>query len=88
MFGETLDEEVFAAAEARSLNADVFFCVGTSFTVQPAARLPVWAKRAGAVVVEVNPHPTPCRTPPITRSAVAPRSSSLRSARLDMKRPD
>jgi NAD-dependent deacetylase len=44
---------------SRSLNADVFFCVGTSFTVQPAARLPLWAKQAGAVVVEVNPHPTP-----------------------------
>jgi NAD-dependent deacetylase len=27
--------------------------------VQPAARLPLWAKSAGAVVVEVNPHPTP-----------------------------
>ncbi len=59
MFGEMLDEEVFAEAEIRSLTADVFFCVGTSFTVQPAARLPVWAKSAGAVVVEVNPHPTP-----------------------------
>jgi NAD-dependent deacetylase len=54
-----LDEEVFAAAGIRSLNADLFFCVGTSFTVQPAARLPVWAKGAGATVVEVNPHPTP-----------------------------
>ncbi|MBN8455685.1 NAD-dependent deacylase [Accumulibacter sp.] len=59
MFGEMLDEEVFAAAQTRSLNADVFFCVGTSFTVQPAARLPVWAKYSGATVVEVNPHPTP-----------------------------
>ncbi len=58
MFGEMLDEEVFAAAEVCSLEADVFFCVGTSFTVQPAARLPLWAKSAGAVVVEVNPHPT------------------------------
>lgn len=59
MFGEMLDKEVFATAEIRSLGADVFFCVGTSFTVQPAALLPVWAKGAGAVVVEVNPHPTP-----------------------------
>lgn len=59
MFGETLDESVFTAAERSSLKADVFFCVGTSFTVQPAARLPLWAKSAGAVVVEVNPHPTP-----------------------------
>lgn len=59
MFGEMLDAEVFAAAEVCSLEADVFFCVGTSFTVQPAARLPLWAKSAGAVVIEVNPHPTP-----------------------------
>lgn len=59
LFGEMLDEEVFGAAEMRSLTADLFFCVGTSFTVQPAALLPVWAKRAGATVVEVNPHPTP-----------------------------
>ena len=59
MFGEMLDEAVFAAAEISSLKADIFFCVGTSFTVQPAARLPLWAKKAGAVVVEVNPHPTP-----------------------------
>ena len=59
LFGEALDEEVFAAAELRSTNADVFFCVGTSFTVQPAARLPLWARSSGATVVEVNPHPTP-----------------------------
>jgi NAD-dependent deacetylase len=59
MFGEMLDEEVFAAAQVRSLAADIFFCVGTSFTVQPAAHLPVWAKYSGATVIEVNPHPTP-----------------------------
>lgn len=58
MFGEMLDEEVFSAAESESLRADVFFSVGTSFTVQPAARLPVWAKSSGARVIEVNPHPT------------------------------
>lgn len=59
LFGEALDEDVFAAAEVRSLQADLFFCVGTSFTVQPAARLPLWAKSAGATVVEINPHRTP-----------------------------
>lgn len=58
LFGEMLDDEVFSAAETRSMNADIFFCVGTSFTVQPAARLPVWAKYAGAALVEINPHPT------------------------------
>lgn len=58
LFGEMLDEEVFAAATTSSLTADLFFCVGTSFTVQPAALLPLWAKRSGATVVEVNPQPT------------------------------
>lgn len=59
LFGEALNERVFSAAEKRSANADIFFCVGTSFTVQPAAQLPIWAKSFGAVVVDVNPHPTP-----------------------------
>ena len=58
LFGEMLDEQIFGSAEMRSLTADLFFCVGTSFTVHPAALLPVWARRAGATVVEVNPHPT------------------------------
>lgn len=59
LFGEALDPEVFTAAGRRSARADVFFCVGTSFTVQPAAHLPVWAKASGATVVEINPHRTP-----------------------------
>ncbi len=58
LFGEALDHGVFSAAGQRSARADVFFCVGTSFTVQPAAHLPVWAKASGAAVVEINPHRT------------------------------
>jgi NAD-dependent deacetylase len=86
MFGEMLDEEVFAAAEIRSLGADVFFCVGTSFTVHPPP-----ACRYGQSVParwwwkSIRTR-RPCRTPPITRSAAALRSSSLRCARqLDRK---
>ncbi len=59
LFGEALDQQVFADAGQRSAHADLFFCVGTSFTVQPAAQLPMWAKSFGATVVEVNPYPTP-----------------------------
>ena len=33
--------------------------VGTSTLVQPAASLPLVAKGRGAVVIEVNPDPTP-----------------------------
>jgi hypothetical protein len=88
MFGEMLDEEVFAAAEIRSLGADVFFCVGTSFTVQPAARLPVWAKVPARWWWKSIRTRRPCRTPPITRSATAPRSSSRAVHETRQEKPD
>ena len=58
-FGEDLPAEALAAAEQASANCDVFLCVGTSTVVYPAAGLPFAALRAGAVVIEVNPEPTP-----------------------------
>ena len=58
-FGEPLNEDLFAFAEAAILNADIVFSVGTSLTVHPVARLPQMAKDSGARVVEVNPFETP-----------------------------
>lgn len=58
-FGEPLDEEVFSHAVDSSLGADVFISVGTSAIIQPAASLPMAARRSGALIVEVNPHLTP-----------------------------
>jgi NAD-dependent deacetylase len=46
--------QAFAAAAS----ADVFFTVGTSALVQPAASLPIVARERGAFVVEINPTPT------------------------------
>lgn len=57
-FGEALNEDLLGFAEAAARNADVFFAVGTSASVQPAAGLPVMAKLSGARVVEINPHLT------------------------------
>jgi NAD-dependent deacetylase len=57
-FGEMLPPEAIQAAEEASENCDLFFCVGTSAAVYPAASLPFTALRAGAVVVEVNPNQT------------------------------
>jgi len=58
-FGEMLPpaalERTFKASEA----CDLFLVVGTSALVQPAASLPLMAKRHGATVIEVNPDPTP-----------------------------
>lgn len=58
-FGEPLDDEVFSHAVESSLGADVFISVGTSAIIQPAASLPMAARRSGALIVEVNPHLTP-----------------------------
>ena len=41
-------------AEAAARACDVFFSVGTSAAVYPAAQLPVTALESGATVVEVN----------------------------------
>lgn len=58
-FGEALDEEVFSLAAQVTLDADIFFTVGTSAIIQPAASLAMAAKEYGALIVEVNPYETP-----------------------------
>lgn len=58
-FGEMLPQEVLQAAFAASEAAEVFFAVGTSAVVQPAASLPLAAARRGALLVEINIEPTP-----------------------------
>jgi len=58
-FGEALPEAGLAAAFAAASDCDVFFAIGTSGLVHPAADLPLAALRAGRPVVELNPEPTP-----------------------------
>jgi NAD-dependent deacetylase len=58
LFGEMLPEAVFERAEQAAQRADLFFVIGTSAVVYPAAGLPVAAKQAGARVIEVNPEMT------------------------------
>ena len=53
-FGEMLDSEIINKAFELSEKADIFFSVGTSAVVHPAASLPVAAKQRGASLVEVN----------------------------------
>ncbi len=54
-FGENLPAQVLQAAWDLAQNCQVFFSVGTSALVQPAASLPVVALQKGAKVVEINP---------------------------------
>ncbi len=58
-FGEMLNEVIINRAFKESARADIFFSVGTSAVVHPAASLPVEAKQAGAMLVEVNIEETP-----------------------------
>jgi len=57
-FGESLPEKELTKSFEVAERADVFFSIGTSAVVQPAASLPLESKRAGAYVIEINYEPT------------------------------
>src|SRR6266508_4068830 len=58
-FGEALPRDQLEAAIEAARSCEVFFSIGTSGVVQPAASLAYAAHNRGAVVVEVNADPTP-----------------------------
>jgi NAD-dependent deacetylase len=59
MFGQALDQQVFARAVAAAQACDLFLAIGSTLTVEPAASLCAVAVRAGAQLVIVNRDPTP-----------------------------
>jgi NAD-dependent deacetylase len=59
MFGEYLDDTVFAQAEKIASVSQVFLAIGTRLEVEPAASLCVTAVEAGAELVIINRDPTP-----------------------------
>jgi len=59
LFGEFLPAGAFEKAEKAARGCDLFFVVGTSALVYPAAGLVEIAKQSGAFVVEINPEETP-----------------------------
>jgi NAD-dependent deacetylase len=58
-FGEMLPTVALEQAIAAAEECDVFFSIGTSSVVYPAADLWRHAKESGAVVIEINKDPTP-----------------------------
>ena len=58
-FGESLPRDQLEAAVRAARSCEVFFSIGTSGVVQPAASLAFAAHHRGAVVVEINAEPTP-----------------------------
>ena len=58
-FGESLPRLELESAVTASRRAQVFFSIGTSGVVHPAAALALAARENGSVVIEINAEPTP-----------------------------
>jgi NAD-dependent deacetylase len=54
-----MPEKETQEAYHRSSNCDLFMVIGSSLVVQPAASMPLVAKRNGARLVIINRDPTP-----------------------------
>lgn len=61
-FGEAIPENARLDAMTAASNCDLFFSIGTSSLVWPAAGLAETARANGARIVEVNPDSTPLST--------------------------
>jgi NAD-dependent deacetylase len=57
-FGESLPRTEWEAAERAARLCDVFFCIGTSGLVEPAASLVHFAREGGAITVQINTEST------------------------------
>lgn len=58
-FGETIPAAALESAQSAITQCDVYFSIGTSSLVWPAAGFAEAARQRGATTVEVNPDPTP-----------------------------
>ena len=61
-FGQSMPERETEEAYHRSSSSDLFIAIGSSLVVQPAASMPLVAKRNGAKLVIINLDPTPYDT--------------------------
>lgn len=58
MFGEMMPMQQLEQARQAAQNCDLFIAMGSSLVVQPAAVLPLYAKRAGARLAIISREPT------------------------------
>ena len=57
-FGQAMPAEAMQRAEQLTRGCDLFFAIGSSLVVWPAAGFPLLAKRNGAALVIINREPT------------------------------
>lgn len=58
LYGEGLSSSLLQRAYRAAERAEVFISIGCTATAQPAARLPLMARKAGAYLIEINPEET------------------------------
>jgi NAD-dependent deacetylase len=58
-FGEMIPPEELDRSQIAASSCDLMLVVGCSAVVQPAAYMPIIARQSGAMVIEINPEPTP-----------------------------
>jgi NAD-dependent deacetylase len=66
-FGELLPHLALEAAKDACQTCDLFFSIGTSGVVEPAASMPIWAMQAGATVAFLNLEVRPQESPRLYR---------------------
>jgi NAD-dependent deacetylase len=54
-FGEAIPEKAARLSYDIAKQSDVMIIIGTTGEVQPASHIPYYAKRAGAIIIEINP---------------------------------
>ncbi len=82
LFGESLPLDALRAATVAATSCDLMLVVGSSLVVNPAAQLPVLARRGGASLAIVNRTPTPLDgvADVVVRSDAGPTLSALAEA--------
>jgi NAD-dependent deacetylase len=80
-FGEMLPVSALETAISAAEESDVFFSIGTSSLVYPAADLWRRAKSNGAIVIEINKDPTPLT--PLTDYSFLGKAGEILSALVD-----
>jgi NAD-dependent deacetylase len=54
-FGEAIPEGAAYISYNEAIKSDVHIVIGTTGEVKPASNIPNYAKRAGAIIIEINP---------------------------------
>ncbi len=57
-FGDLLPQDAWAEAQQAASLCQILLVIGTSGLVRPAADLPLLTKKAGGILIEINPEPT------------------------------